>query len=60
MTSTTAELAVQPGTIAAPVHQSDKVKLGTLFKAVAPSAGYRQRFTPASANLEWLSCGEYE
>ncbi len=46
--------------MAAPVHQSDRVKPGTLFKAVAPSAGYRQRFTPASANLEWLSCGEYE
>lgn len=59
MTSTTAQLAVQPATIAAPVHQSDTVKPGTLFKAISPGTSYSQRFTPAAANLEWLSCGEY-
>jgi mannose-6-phosphate isomerase-like protein (cupin superfamily) len=59
MTSDTAQLAVQPAAPAVPVNQSDSVKPGVLFKADAPSVSYRQRFTPESANLEWLSCGEY-
>ncbi len=53
------QLAIQPSTIADPVNKSDSVKPGTLFKADAPSVTYRQRFTPESAKLEWLSCGEY-
>ncbi len=52
-------MAVQPATIAEPIHKSDSVKPGTLFKAVTPGAVYTPRFTPASAKLEWLSCGEY-
>lgn len=62
MTTTTTQavqLAVLPSSIAEPVHQSDAVKPGTLFKSDAPSVTYRQRFTPEAANLNWLSCGEY-
>ena len=35
------------------------VKPGTLFRAGEAAVVYRERFTPASANLEYLSCGEY-
>lgn len=59
MASQAVKLAVQPSTVAAPIHQSDSVKPGTLFKSVAPGAVYSPRFTPDSAKLEWLSCGEY-
>jgi mannose-6-phosphate isomerase-like protein (cupin superfamily) len=54
------QLAVPPSEVAAPVHESETVKPGVLFKAAAQKATYRQHFTPASANLEWLSCGEHE
>lgn len=54
------QLAVPPSEIAEPVHQSDAVKPGVLFKAAAAKATYRQHFMPASSNLNWLSCGEYE
>lgn len=54
------QLAVPPATIAEPIHQSETVKPGTLFKASAAKAAYRQHFTPATAQLNWLSCGEYE
>lgn len=54
------QLAVPPSAIADPIHKSDSVKPGTLFKAVAAKATYRQHFTPVTANLNWLSCGEYE
>lgn len=53
------QLAVPPSSIAEPVNQSETIKPGALFKAAAPSVTYRQRFTPESASLEWLSCGEY-
>jgi len=59
-TTQAVQLAVQPSTIANPVNKSDSVKPGTLFKSDAPSVTYRQRFTPESAKLEWLGCGEYE
>ncbi len=59
MASQAVQLAVQPAAIAEPIHKSDSVKPGTLFKAVAPGAIYTPRFTPESAKLEWLSCGEY-
>ena len=58
--SQAAQLAVPPATIAAPIHQSETVKPGTLFKAAAAKVTYRQHFTPATSNLNWLSCGEYE
>ena len=54
------KLAVPPATIADPVHKSETVKPGTVFRTSAPKVSYRQHFTPATANLEWLSCGEYE
>jgi mannose-6-phosphate isomerase-like protein (cupin superfamily) len=54
------QLAVPPATIADPIHKSDAVKPGTLFKATANKVTYRQHFTPATSQLEWLSCGEYE
>jgi mannose-6-phosphate isomerase-like protein (cupin superfamily) len=54
------QLAVPPSEVAAPVNESESVKPGVLFKAAAEKATYRQHFTPASANLEWLSCGEHE
>jgi mannose-6-phosphate isomerase-like protein (cupin superfamily) len=57
-------LAVPPAIIADPINKSDSVKPGVLFKHDAPGAKdlnrHRQRFTPATANLNWLSCGEYE
>ena len=62
MTSTGVQLAIQPATIADPVNKSDSVKPGTLFKAIearATGVTYQPRFTPESAKLEWLSCGEY-
>lgn len=59
MASQAVQLAIQPATIAEPIHKSDSVKPGTLFKAQAPGAVYTPRFTPESAKLEWLSCGEY-
>lgn len=62
MTSTSAQLAVQPATIAEPINKSDSVKPGTLFKAVQTTGSgvsFQPRFTPGSAKLEWLSCGEY-
>lgn len=58
-TTQAVQLAVPPSSIAEPVNQSESVKPGVLFKHDAPSVTYRQRFTPESANLEWLSCGEY-
>jgi mannose-6-phosphate isomerase-like protein (cupin superfamily) len=54
------QLAVPPATIAEPIHQSETVKPGTVFRTTAPKVSYRQHFTPATANLNWLSCGEYE
>ena len=53
------QLAVPPFEIAAPVHASNAVKPGTLFKTSAAKVTYRQHFTPATSNLNWLSCGEY-
>ncbi|HWQ35794.1 MAG TPA: 5-deoxy-glucuronate isomerase [Blastocatellia bacterium] len=54
------QLTVPPAAIAEPVNASATVKPGTIFRAAAAKATYRQHFTPAAANLEWLSCGEYE
>ncbi len=54
------QLAVPPATVADPIHQSETVKPGTLFKASAAKVTYRQHFTPATSQLNWLSCGEYE
>ena len=54
------QLAVPPAAIAEPVNASATVKPGTVFRATAAKATYRQHFTPAAASLEWLSCGEYE
>jgi mannose-6-phosphate isomerase-like protein (cupin superfamily) len=54
------QLAIPPASPAAPIHQSDSVKPGTIFKATMAKAAYRQHFTPASSQLNWLSCGEYE
>lgn len=59
MASQAVQLAVQPATVAEPIHKSDSVNPGTLFKSVNPSATYTPRFTPETAKLEWLSCGEY-
>lgn len=62
MSSHAVQLAIQPAAIADPVNKSDFVKPGTLFKAVetkASGVSYQPRFTPESAQLEWLSCGEY-
>ncbi|MGH9659125.1 MAG: 5-deoxy-glucuronate isomerase [Bryobacteraceae bacterium] len=36
------------------------VQPGVLLRASHAPAVYRERFTPASANLQFLSCGEYE
>jgi len=60
MSSLKKELAVPPAVVAAPVHQSETVKPGSLFKAFASKVTWRQHFIPASAGLNWLSCGEYE
>ena len=38
----------------------DPVRPGTLFHASSPPVVYRQHFTPASARLRYLSCGEFE
>jgi mannose-6-phosphate isomerase-like protein (cupin superfamily) len=56
------ELAVPPSTIAEPIHKSDAVKPGVLFKApnLEESSPYCERFTPEAANLNWLSCGQHE
>lgn len=61
-TSQAVQLAVPPSTVVEPIHKSDTVKPGVLFKAPQPGepGAYRERFTPAAANLNWLSCGEYE
>jgi len=62
MASQAVQLAVQPATIAEPIHKSDSVKPGTLFKAVngsTSSVSFQPRFTSQAAQLEWLSCGEY-
>ena len=37
-----------------------EVKPGTMFRAAAPAATYRQRFVHSEANLLFLDCGEYE
>jgi mannose-6-phosphate isomerase-like protein (cupin superfamily) len=36
------------------------VQPGVLFRHPQAAVVYRERFTPASANLQFLSCGEYE
>src|SRR5215470_12807067 len=36
------------------------VKPGVMFRAPQAPVVYRERFDPASANLQFLSCGEYE
>src|ERR1051325_2412202 len=36
------------------------VKPAVLLKSDQAAAIYRERFTPSSANLQFLSCGEYE
>jgi mannose-6-phosphate isomerase-like protein (cupin superfamily) len=59
-TTQAVQLAIPPASVAEPVNQSDSVKPGVLFKASAPSVTYRQRFTAAAANLNWLGCGEYD
>jgi mannose-6-phosphate isomerase-like protein (cupin superfamily) len=62
MTYQAVKLAVEPAAIADPVNKSDSVKPGTLFKALSdapPGVSYQPRFTPESAQLEWLSCGEF-
>ncbi len=59
-TNQAVQLAIPPSETAEPVNFSEAVKPGTLFKASDPVVTYRQRFTPSSSNLNWLSCGEYE
>jgi mannose-6-phosphate isomerase-like protein (cupin superfamily) len=59
-TSQAVQLAIPPASVADPVYLSDTVKPGILFKASAPNFTYRQRFIPETANLNWLSCGEYD
>jgi mannose-6-phosphate isomerase-like protein (cupin superfamily) len=60
-TSQAVQLAVPPSTIAEPIHKSDTVKPGVLFKATSREepAACRERFSAAAANLNWLSCAEY-
>src|SRR5512133_966460 len=41
-------------------RNSMSVQPGTLFRADSAAAVYRERFTPASANLQFLSFGEFE
>src|SRR5438874_2230802 len=36
------------------------VKPGVMFRAPQAPVVYRERFHPGSANLQFLSCGEYE
>ena len=57
---TIVQLAVPPSLIVDPIHQSETVKPGVLFKHEATGAPFRQRFTSDEASLNWLSCGEYE
>ena len=59
-TAQAVQLAVPPSTIVDPINKSEHVKPGVLFKSEAAGASFRQRFTPDAANLNWLSCGEYE
>lgn len=59
ITTQAVQLAVEPSAIAEPIYQSDTVKPGVLFKTDALGVTWRQRFTPAAANLNWLSCSEY-
>ena len=57
------QLAVAPSTVVDPIHKSDTVKPGVLFKyeaSTVDASGFRERFTAAPANLNWLSCAEYE
>jgi mannose-6-phosphate isomerase-like protein (cupin superfamily) len=58
-TNSSVQLAVPPHTVADPVHKSEMVKPGVLFKRIDIDQAYVERFTPANANLNWLSCGEY-
>ncbi len=58
-TKSAVQLAVPPHSIAEPIHKSDTVKPGVLHKAVAVEHA-QERFTPAAANLNWLSCAQYE
>ena len=37
-----------------------QVKPGTLFPAGGAGVAFRQRFTPATAGLQFLSCGEFD
>jgi mannose-6-phosphate isomerase-like protein (cupin superfamily) len=39
--------------------QPSRVLPGVLFRAARPDVIFRQRFVPESANLQFLSCGEY-
>ncbi|MFZ4627989.1 MAG: cupin domain-containing protein [Blastocatellia bacterium] len=59
MSTSKTQLAIPPQSTAVPVHASETVKPGTLFSAQAEKVSYRQHFVPATAQLEWLSCGEY-
>ena len=59
MSTSQTQLAIPPQSTATPVHASETVKPGTLFSAQAEKVSYRQHFVPATAHLEWLSCGEY-
>ena len=59
MSTSQTQLAIPPQSTAVPVHASETVKPGTLFSAQAEKVSYRQHFVPATAHLEWLSCGEY-
>jgi mannose-6-phosphate isomerase-like protein (cupin superfamily) len=59
MSTSKTQLAIPPQSTAVPVHASETVKPGTLFSAQAEKVSYRQHFVPATAHLEWLSCGEY-
>jgi mannose-6-phosphate isomerase-like protein (cupin superfamily) len=36
------------------------IQPGTLFRAASAPVVYRERFTPASARLQFLTCGEFE
>jgi mannose-6-phosphate isomerase-like protein (cupin superfamily) len=45
----------------APVAEaSSGVRPARLFRRSAPGGAFRQRLTPSRANLDFLSCGEYE
>jgi mannose-6-phosphate isomerase-like protein (cupin superfamily) len=46
-------------TAAAPAA-STQLRPARLFRAAAPGVTFRQRFTPARGNLDFLSCGEYQ